>query len=61
MKQKIIDRIEEMKKQNSMQFANKTYFDENINEIDIQNIDKDKLLGLFEQMVRIHYVKKTLI
>jgi len=58
MKQKIIDRIEEMKQQSSMRFANRTYFGENMNEIDIRNIDEDKLLGLFEQMVRIHYAQR---
>lgn len=57
MKQKLIDRIEEMKKQSSMRFAKRTYFGENMNEIDIYNIDDDKLLGLFEQMVRIHYTQ----
>lgn len=57
MKQKLIDRIEEMKKQSSMRFAKRTYFGENINEIDIYNIDDDKLLGLFEQIVRIHYTQ----
>ncbi|NCN51921.1 hypothetical protein GW931_02825 [archaeon] len=31
----------------------RTYFGENMNEIDIYNIDEDKLLGLFEQMVRL--------
>ena len=34
------------------------YFCENMNEIDISNIDEDKLLGLFEQMVRIHYAQR---
>jgi len=58
VKQKIIDRIKEMKKQSNMRFANckKTYFGENMNEIDIRNIDEDMLIGLFEQMVRIHYL-----
>ena len=50
MKQKMIDRIEEMKKQSGMRFAKITYFGENMNDI-----DEDKLLVLFEQMVRIHY------
>jgi len=58
MKQKIIDRIEEIKKQSSMRFANRKYFGENMNEIDIYSIDNDKLLGLFEQMVRIHYMQR---
>ena len=57
MKQKMIDRIEEMKKQSGMRFAKITYFGENMNDIDINNIDEDKLLGLFEQMVRIHYTQ----
>jgi hypothetical protein len=58
MKEKMINRIEEMKQQSSMRFANRTYFGENMNEIDIYNIDEDKLLGLFEQMVRIHYAQR---
>ena len=57
MKQKLIDRIEEIKKQSSKRFAKRTYFGENMNDIDINNIDEDKLLGLFEQMVRIHYTQ----
>ena len=40
-----------------MRFAKRTYFGENMNEIDIYTIDDDKLLGLFEQMVRIHYTQ----
>jgi len=57
MKRKMIDRIEEMKLQSSRRFARRTYFGENMNKIDINNIDEDKLLGLFEQMVRIHYAQ----
>ena len=57
MREKIIDRIEEMKLQSSRRFAKRTYFGEIMNDIDIYNIDEDKLLGLFEQMVRLHYVQ----
>ena len=55
MKRKIIERIKEMKKQSGMRFEKRTYFGENMNDIDVEKIDKDMLLGLFEQMVRIHY------
>ena len=57
MKQKIINRIERLQLQSSRRFAKRTYFGENMNEIDINSIDEDKLLGLFEQMVRIHYTQ----
>ena len=57
MREKIINRMEEIKLVSSVRFTNKTYFGELMNDIDIYNIDEDKLLGLFEQMVRLHYAQ----
>lgn len=58
MREKIIDRIEEMKLQSSRSFAEKTYFGEIMNDIDIYNIDEDKLLDLFAHWVRLHYIHR---
>ncbi len=58
MRTLILNRMKEMKKQNGSYFSKRTYFGEVINEIDITKLENEKLIGLFEQMTRLHYTQR---
>jgi len=58
MRTLILNRMQEMKKQNGSYFSKRTYFGEVINEIDITKLEDEKLIGLFEQMTRLHYTQR---
>ena len=58
MRELIIKRMEEMTEQSGYYFSKRTYFGEKITEIDVTKQDDEKLIGLFEQMTRLHYTQR---
>ena len=58
MRKLLIKRMEELKTNNGFYFSTRTYFGEKISEIDIYKQDYEKLIGLFEEMVRLNYTPR---
>ena len=58
MRELIIQRIEELRVNNSSYFKQRTYYGKPLSDYDIYTIKDELLVGVFEQMIRINYLQR---